>query len=374
MKTIVAYSQITFLLIATVTVCLFTSSCAFKFPVGFSQTTDSRTTNVKNEKTLIHVEPISDTDSESQFFEELKKDFLKKNFAAIEQKLADAQANKTRLSGGRWKGGDVGIVLHRPVGKSNPTDEEWKQHLAVLEEWRAKSPGSIFPLVALAGSYKNYAWNIRGSGYAGSVKDENLESFRERIAQGAKYLALASQFPEKSLVYYEELLALGVHTGWSYEQFDEAFRQAIDFEPDCQDFYLAKAVYLLPRWHGKPGDWERFAEDTMNSIGGKKGAEMYYQIVSNLIRMHGLDFFQRNKINWEKFKEGFIQVQNNFGNNRKMVNELARMALFAGDVGTACQAFISIGDDYDEDVWRSKTVFEQLRRAGLDNCNNTFYQ
>ena len=117
---------------------------------------------------------------------------------------------------------------------------------------------------------------------------------------------------------------------------------------------------LLPRWNGQPGEWEDFAEETMNSIGGKQGTEMYYQIVANISRLHGPEFFSINRINWEKTLEGFKEFEKDQGMSREKLNEFGRLAMHKQDLQTGCQIFSRIGiEDYDESVWRKKSYFLQ---------------
>src|SRR6185369_10777160 len=42
----------------------------------------------------------------------------------------------------------------------------WKEHILKLEKWAETYPQSPTPLVALANTYKDWAWKARGSGYA----------------------------------------------------------------------------------------------------------------------------------------------------------------------------------------------------------------
>ncbi len=69
---------------------------------------------------------------------------------------------------------------------------------------------------------------------------------------------------------------------WARPRYERHFQTAIAFEPTCHYFYSEKAQYLLPRWHGEVGEWERFAEETSQQLGGELGSIIYFVIATDL--------------------------------------------------------------------------------------------
>jgi hypothetical protein len=67
-----------------------------------------------------------------------------------------------------------------------------------------------------------------------------------------------------------QILAKG--QSWERSRYEKNFEAAIAFEPTYHYFYSEKAQYLLPRWSGEEGEWERFAEETSKRLGGKLGS------------------------------------------------------------------------------------------------------
>ena len=83
------------------------------------------------------------------------------------------------------------------------------------------------------------------------------------------------------------MLNLGLAQGWDAEAYDRLFEEATAFEPDYPPYYVTKAIYLQPRWHGRPGDWVRFAESAADLKVGKVGGALYYMIIDGVGRSDG---------------------------------------------------------------------------------------
>ena len=59
----------------------------------------------------------------------------------------------------------------------------------------------------------------------------------------------------------------------------EAFVEAgMQVDPAYIGIYAAMPQYLLPRWHGEPGDLEQFAADVAKRLPGDDGLEAYGKI------------------------------------------------------------------------------------------------
>ena len=60
--------------------------------------------------------------------------------------------------------------------------------------------------------------------------------------------------------WYCAMIDLGRIAGWRRKRVDPIFDEAVVIEPNYLHVYSAMARYLMPRWQGEEGDWERFAE------------------------------------------------------------------------------------------------------------------
>ena len=166
-------------------------------------------------------------------------------------------------------------------------------------------------------------------------------------------------------------MELAIEQGWDNKSYDKVFAEAVRYEPSYQYFYRAKAVNLLPRWHGEPGDWEKFANSVKTELGPEEGLKMYYQIVVNISRYHGADFFQKNQVSWEDTKKGFELFEKDYGMSREKLNEFGRLAIFATDAQMSCKVFqrLSGENDFEPEVWNNqRKYFERDKELGLQWC------
>ena len=70
-------------------------------------------------------------------------------------------------------------------------NSDYVPHIKELEKWRKQSPDLALPLVVLAKAYVCFAWDARGSGFAGTVSEVGWVLFRERIEHAGKLLSEA---------------------------------------------------------------------------------------------------------------------------------------------------------------------------------------
>jgi len=123
-----------------------------------------------------------------------------------------------------------------------------------------------------------------------------------------------------------------------------------------------RATYALPRWYGKPGDWERLTRESSDRLGGKDGDIVYYMVASHVYRTSGKDFWpDGGTFDWFRMKRGFDQVEALYGIEEERLNEGCRIALTAGDYPTAHQWFKRIGNNWSPEIWESKEYFEKRK-------------
>jgi hypothetical protein len=73
-----------------------------------------------------------------------------------------------------------------------------------------------------------------------------------------------------------QFVALG--EGWNLAAYDKVFNEAVAFESTYTYFYNNKVMYLLPRWFGQEGDWQKFAAQSADKMGSEAGDILYARI------------------------------------------------------------------------------------------------
>lgn len=288
--------------------------------------------------------------------------FVNDDFAWIDREASKVRLTKARLPGGYWKLRALYDALEEPQTEE-PSNGEWKTHINKLKRWMNDYPRSITARVALGATWKNYAWKARGGGYSDTVTDNDWELFDKRLATASEVLAEAASLDEGCPHWFVVSLWIGIGQSWDRDEFERMFEAAVKLEPTYYYLYQTKATYLLPRWHGEEGEWERFVNESTLNVGGHEGDIIFFAVYSQMLSLHDINFTKTHKRAWPRLLGGFRSIEKLYGVAPHRLNEACFFAFGAGDHRTAVELFDRIGEDFDKSVWRSKINFEVLRRA-----------
>ncbi|MDQ3799644.1 MAG: hypothetical protein M3384_09350, partial [Acidobacteriota bacterium] len=205
-----------------------------------------------------------------------------------------------------------------------------------------------------------YGWTARGGGYSYTVSEEGRLLFKERVKIAREELNEAKKLKERCPQWYESMLTIAQAQGWNLDEYDEVYREAVEFEPDYYYYALCKGTYLLPRWHGAPGQWEAFLDSAANEAGGARGLMIYYLVATDYIIDYPDAEFSTGKISVEKIKRGFYELKKLYGADKQRLNEFAKFVCMVDDYPAAKEVLEEIGDNRIEEILGSKD-FEQCR-------------
>ena len=288
------------------------------------------------------------------------KDLAKSLFSAKDFDRLDALAKKHRESkehyaDGVWKLNEVygGLYLDKQA-----SDAQWKEHLAALQDWVTAKPGSITARVALADELVTYAWKARGGGYAKTVTREGWKLFGERLKQAADVLAEARSFKESCPRWWSVRLTIALGLGADRADYDRIFNEAIAFDPTYTIYYTRKSYYLLPRWHGRPREWEAFLTRAADNLGGEDGDVLYARVVWSLHSYRAFsNIFDENRISWERTEKGFEVLAKRYPDSLAVKSERAYLAGLAGDLPKVRGYYDALDGKVDLSVWDSRDSF-----------------
>lgn len=302
-----------------------------------------------------------------EFTNEIQSLVKKRDFFALEAKAKELGESKSRFIGGGWKIHSFYLVA-KPLDGANGPDPQAEIRFA--QEWKRKIPESITARSSLARAYIGYAWEARGDGYSNTVSKEAWNAFKERIDIAANEIDEANKLPNRCHLLYEVMIALDQARDLDTTASKKDFDDAISFEPNYQYYYTGRAVSLMPRWGGRPGEWEAFADQVKNTIGGARGSQLYYLIVEDVSELMSESFFLENHPSWESAKEGFKSLIDEYGATKEKVNAFARLAFLAKDTQTTCVAFKQLSDenDFDPGTWKSREAFERVKKTAALFC------
>lgn len=283
--------------------------------------------------------------------------FQNNQFSQIDALAQQLRTQHTRFRGGNWQLNFLYQVINSPGGVT-ATDADWQALITKLQSWIAANPQSPTPRIALAGAYMSFAQKARGTGYANTVTPQAWTLFRERVQSARTALEDARDISTNCPEWYRAMQLVGIAQDWPRNQMDSLAQTALARNPEY--FYIAfgQADYLLPRWHGKPGDTEAYATQAADTIGDREGDAVYFLIADrlNCCSRPAVPAMEEARV-----QRGFVALSQLYGYTNGYLNSAAFMALRAGDTATAQQLFKKIGDDWFAGVWGSKARFDASR-------------
>ena len=109
-------------------------------------------------------------------------------------------------------------------------------------------------------------------------------------------------------------------------QFDGICDEAIKSEPDYETCYFRRAIYLLPRWYGREGEWESDLARQADKLGGENGDMLYAQVVWNMNQSYYLNPFPDANLSWKRVDSGFEIIEKRFPDALEARGERAYLA------------------------------------------------
>ncbi|MGF1678287.1 MAG: DUF4034 domain-containing protein, partial [Candidatus Methylacidiphilales bacterium] len=193
-----------------------------------------------------------------QLFEQERFDLLE----SMGNHLVDKQE---RFPEGLWKAERFFSGCDNDVN----TDAEARAGLERLDRWEKQFPQSEWVPILRASLWNHYAWAARGSGYANTVTDEGWKNFAKRLAEAKRILEATPSRADGSRnpFWYLTMQTTALGQSWKRSDYEALFLEATTHHPDFHYFYLKKGYFLLPRWYGKKGEWQKFAVEASKKHG-----------------------------------------------------------------------------------------------------------
>ncbi len=289
---------------------------------------------------------------------ETRQFYNNRNFDQLEARANETRTSKAKFGNGSWKLHDVYDSLDC---RAEEPESMWQLHEQIHQAWEKKFPDSITARVAHADFLTNYAWHARGTGYANEVTEEGWRLFRERLASARTLLDQSKDLPVKCPVWWQVCMRVAIGQEWSKEEFAALFEEAKSLEPTYFMHDLAQAKFLMVRWYGDEGDWEKAAEKEIDRPGGL-GPEGYARVIADQ-RGYYDDIFRETKASWRKTQQGFELMRKTYPDSAEILNAYCRLAVIAEDKATAKRLFTEIGDKVILSQWGGERKrFNQMRR------------
>jgi hypothetical protein len=283
----------------------------------------------------------------TQFEAAVWKTFKREDFETLEILGHELRRSRERLNDGSWLSEAFfsSFRLGTAASKAKYTATEQR-----LTRWEQAFPYSnVLPMVK-GGLHLDLAWKWRGNGFADTVTEEGWRGFKAELAAARQIIEnnpAEQVYPE----YYALMQTVALGQGWPREEYMRLFNRAIDIEPEYYKFYCRVAYYLLPRWHGKKGEWERFAEEQRQRKGPGGAGDALYARIAWSMREYYDNIFRDSAISWDIVASGYQYLIRQYPNSRYLKSLYANLCWKAGDRFRLAQALPEAKADPDMTVW-----------------------
>ena len=248
------------------------------------------------------------------------------NYDEIETVAAKLLQTRAKFAGGNWKL----PCFARALCIARGDDNAWKANNQRLLLWHAQRPQSRLATLMLARSWASGAERARGGEYADKVKPQQWSGMNRRLRAAAPLFAASMGDIKRSPLVFSGLQQWALLGQVPPEIYETAWRDAEAAFPGYAPFYIEKAIYLMPRWYGEPGQWEAFARSA-DKIGGVRGDKLYAQIVEDQSENYDTEFFQISAVSWERTKRGLRALIANSSDSTSAAMIAQRLAAIAQD-------------------------------------------
>jgi hypothetical protein len=283
--------------------------------------------------------------------------FTNRDYDGLEKMVGAYRDSKAQFADGLPKLSLVYDALQPAAGDS---EQVWLRYQIQLQDWIHARPDSPTPRIAMARVLASYAGNAPGNGRAYRPDDADWLLFRARLQGALKYLQEAGKLKEGCPIYWSTLQTVVLGLQVNRKQYNQLFTEAIHEFPKNQTYYNHRAIFLLPRWHGFPGEWELDLARSANTVGGETGDMLYARVVWYMHSDGGFTniFNQAPKISWPRVDRGFEGILKESPDSLAAMSERSHLAALKGDKAKAREYFLQTKGQVDACLWDGKDAFQ----------------
>jgi hypothetical protein len=292
----------------------------------------------------------------SQFRSKTRALYDASKFDELEALADQVRSQRARFGNGSWKIYQFYDALECRYEEPEST---WQLHSRIHDNWDASKPHSITARVAHADFFTVYAWRARGTDYSDSVSGEGWRLFKERLAKAEELLKKSAAFEPKCPIWWYVRMRVALGQSWTWDDHEKLFQEAKAFDPEFWGYDVEKARYLLPRWHGKPGEWE-YALSLENDRPKGLGLETYARVV-NAMGGYYKNIFRESHASWPMTRDGYALIKQRYPDSLDNLSRYCRLACLAADRDTARKLFDELGGRMITSIWGDRESFRKYR-------------
>jgi parallel beta-helix repeat protein len=289
------------------------------------------------------------------------------DFDTLEKMASQIRTEKRHFTNGKWQLDYFYAAFEIGYGS-----QPYKDNAAYCERWISKYPSSQTARIALATCLEKQGWHIRGSGYSKTVSPASWQPFEQNLSKALDVLKEAEKLDFNDPALYQEWIAVAMGLQ-KPDEIEIAFKKGIAIDPNYYPLYYTRAFAYLPRWYGKPGQYEQLAQEAAESTKNEFGQSFYFLFARNMTHyVKDMNEFRESGFDYNRIKAGRKDFARQFPGFRDLENSnrLCFMACAYGEKEDARDYFIDIGDNWDEKVWRTSETFEKYKSWARNRDEN----
>ena len=282
--------------------------------------------------------------------------FFHEQWLELDKYLAEAEKARDKASEG-----DLGITGSTIVDAIYNGLEEalvnnnYEEQLKKIDQWQKVCSKSAYPFVLKSLVLRNWAWDARGSGWASTVTDEG-QKLKEQRLELAEQALNQSPANARPFHWYLSMQDIGRSSSLSKEELYDLCARAAKAYPHQVRHYFKQAHTLLPRWCGDRGEWERFARESADKVGGTDGDVLYARIVWYINKTYNNEI-KDVTIDRVRLERGLKELSKRYPGDLSPTAELAMIYLILGEKEKAKVQFARLGKNVPMSVFRGKRAY-----------------
>jgi hypothetical protein len=277
-------------------------------------------------------------------------------FALLERAMHEAVSSKKFFTNGDSPASAVYWAFRRMM----PAPGTPEEHQRKISRWKTAVPSSDYAAFAEARFLYASAWDIRGTGRAGSVSPESWDLFGMRLQEAEQLLLNSSKALKRTPIWHNLLLAIVLDNPRSKTDPDALFNEAVRRWPRYFELYELRLTRLVPKWGGSWEKVEGFIDRWTRDLSSSEGNSLYARLYISL-RNQGVTPDETN-MDWVRMKASFDDLTNRYPSS-DFKNLYASYACFARDKNAFNAALAKLAaNELDKKAWLVGHSYEACMR------------
>ena len=266
----------------------------------------------------------------------------RKDYDALNAMASKFRRSRSRTDSGLWH---LSIFHNQISTELGPRDEGQCDNRSYnfLRGWLAKSPDEPAPYISRAALLEDYAWCVRGGGYAHTVSAQAFEAFAAKVDEARAVLEENRTIAAADPHYYAVMVRIFIDQGVEKAEFTQMLDEATAREPNYHQTYFEAFRYFQPRWHGSDAEVGEMARYATARTTSDEGPGMYARYYWSVLNCNCGDF--EESIDWPTMKKSMQSLMARYPSDWNAAN-FARISCAMDDAKEARHWFARVKGDY----------------------------